>query len=110
MVKHMFLRNDDNAYGVCALVKRNGTIRFLDHKNTDLDTKIIILSALVQKLWSKMYFCKMMVNVIGLRVSRITSTWGIFFYKDLHFDYHPHWHSGSNQSVGSSVPVVSRWL
>ena len=28
----------------------------------------------------------------------------------LHFDYHPYWCSGNNQSVGSSVPVVSRWL
>ena len=27
-----------------------------------------------------------------------------------HFNYHPCWHSGNNQSVGSSVPVVSRWL
>ena len=37
-------------------VKTNGTIRFLDLKNIDLDTKIIILSALVQKLWSKTSF------------------------------------------------------
>ena len=27
-----------------------------------------------------------------------------------HFNYHPHWHSGDNQSVGSPVPVVRRWL
>ena len=37
-------------------VKTNGTIGFLDLKNIDLDTKIIILSALVQKLWSKKSF------------------------------------------------------
>ena len=28
----------------------------------------------------------------------------------LHFDYHPCWCSGENQSVESSLPVVSRWL
>ena len=27
-----------------------------------------------------------------------------------HFNYHPHWHLGNNQSAGSSAPVVSRWL
>ena len=27
-----------------------------------------------------------------------------------HFDYNPRWCSGNNQSVGLSVPVVSRWL
>ena len=31
----------------------NGTIRSLDLKNIDLDAKIVILSALVQKFWSK---------------------------------------------------------
>ena len=31
-------------------IKKNGTIGFLDLKNIDLDTKIVILSALVQKL------------------------------------------------------------
>ena len=28
----------------------------------------------------------------------------------LHFNYHPRWCSGDNQSVGSSVPVVSWWI
>ena len=28
----------------------------------------------------------------------------------LHFNYHPCWHSGNNQSVGSSALVGSRWL
>ena len=28
----------------------------------------------------------------------------------LHFDYHSRWCLGNNQSVGSLVPVVSRWL
>ena len=27
-----------------------------------------------------------------------------------HFNYHPHWRTGDNQSVRSSAPVVSRWL
>ena len=26
-----------------------------------------------------------------------------------HFNYHPRWHSGNNQSVGSSAPTVSRY-
>ena len=34
----------------------NGTIWFLDPENMVLDTKIIILSALVQKLWPKTCF------------------------------------------------------
>ena len=38
----MFLRNDDMAYYVRALVKLNGTIKFLDHKTVDLDTKVSI--------------------------------------------------------------------
>ena len=29
---------------------------------------------------------------------------------DLHFNYRTRWHLGDNQSVGSSAPVVSRWL
>ena len=28
----------------------------------------------------------------------------------VHFNYHHHWCSGDNQSIRSSVPVVSRWL
>ena len=28
----------------------------------------------------------------------------------LHFNHHPCWHSGDNQSAGSSLPGVSRWL
>ena len=36
--------------------KINGTIRFSDLKNIDLDTKIVILSALVQMLWLKVVF------------------------------------------------------
>ena len=44
-------------------VKINGTIRFLDLKNIDLDTKITTLSNLVQKLLVKPDFCKMMANI-----------------------------------------------
>ena len=39
-------------------IKINGTIGFLDLKIIDLDTKNVILSALVKKLWSKTYFAK----------------------------------------------------
>ena len=34
------------------MVKMNCTTGFLDHKNISLDSKIIILNGLVQKLWS----------------------------------------------------------
>ena len=43
--------------------KTNSTIRFLDLKNIDLDTKIVMLHALVPKLWSKTSFCIMVANV-----------------------------------------------
>ena len=36
--------------------EKNGTIWFLDPENIVLDTKIIILSTLVQKLWPKTRF------------------------------------------------------
>ena len=39
-------------------VKMNGTIRFPDLKKIDLATIIVILSALVQMLWSKTDFAK----------------------------------------------------
>ena len=41
------------------VVKISGTIRFLDLKNI----KIVILSAVVQKLWSNTSFCIMMDNI-----------------------------------------------
>ena len=43
-------------------VKTNGTIGDFDFKNIDRDNKIVILSALVQKLWSKTSFCIMLAN------------------------------------------------
>ena len=42
-----------------------------DLKNIDLDTKIVILSALVPKLWSKTSFCIMVVNVTRLCTSHV---------------------------------------
>ena len=39
------------------------TFRFFDNDNMDLDTKTVILTALVKKLWSDKYFCKMVANV-----------------------------------------------
>ena len=52
-------------------IKINSNIGFLYLKIVDLDTKIVILSALVQKLWSKTDFCKMVINVMLSRTSRI---------------------------------------
>ena len=59
-------------------VKTNGTIGFLNLKNIDLDTKIIILSALVQKLWSKTSFCIMVDNKTRSRTSHIQTAQNIF--------------------------------
>ena len=50
---------------------KKGTIGFLELKNTDLDTKIAILSDLVQKLWSETYFYKMVDNVMCSHMSHI---------------------------------------
>ena len=38
---------------------------------TYLDTKIVILNALVRKLWSKMSFCIMVANVTHSRTSHV---------------------------------------
>ena len=50
---------------------KNGGIGFLDLKNIDLDNKIVILSALVQKLWSKTSVCIMVAKVTHLRASHV---------------------------------------
>ena len=42
----------------------NGAIWFYDPQNIVLETKIIILCALDQKLCPKTYFCKMAVNIM----------------------------------------------
>ena len=52
-------------------VKTNGTIRFLDLENIYLGAKIVILSALAGKLWSKMSFCLMVANVTHSRTSHV---------------------------------------
>ena len=54
--------------------KQNGTIGFLYLKNIDLDAKIIVISALVQKLWSKTSFCIMVANVTHSCMSHIQTT------------------------------------
>ena len=41
----------------------NSAIWFLDAKNIVLDTLIVILCALVQKLWPKTHFCEMVENI-----------------------------------------------
>ena len=55
------------------------TIRFPDLKKIDLDTKIVILSALVQNLWSKASFCIMVANVTCSRMLHVQTAqifWG----------------------------------
>ena len=49
----------------------NGTIRFLDLKSIYVDAKIVILSALVRKLWSKTSFYTMVANVTRLSTSHL---------------------------------------
>ena len=58
--------------------KSSETIRFLYLKNIDLDTKMIILSALVQKLWSKTSFCIMLANVTRSGMSHIQTAQNVF--------------------------------
>ena len=60
------------------MVKTHATIRFLAHINIDLDTKMVILSALVQKLWSKRSFCKMVANVMLSCTSNFQTAQDIF--------------------------------
>ena len=52
----------------------NGTIEFLDYKNIDLDTKIIIRNGLVKKLLLKTYFCKVVANVTHWHMSNVQIT------------------------------------
>ena len=48
-------------------------------QNIDLDTKIVILSALVQKLWSKTSFGIKVANVTRLSASHVQISQDIFF-------------------------------
>ena len=46
------------------MIKMNSANWFLDPENIVQDTKIIILCASIQKLWCKMYFCKMAESIM----------------------------------------------
>ena len=59
-------------------LKQNDTIGFLELRNIDLDTKIIILSVLVQKLRSKAYFCIVVANVTHSRTSHVQTAQDFF--------------------------------
>ena len=63
-----------------SLVKTNGTIRFLDHKNIDLDAKNRHPKTLVQKLWSNTSLCIIIANVTCPCTSHIQSNQDIFQY------------------------------
>ena len=52
--------------------------KVFDLKNIDLDTKIVILSVLVQKLWSRTPFCTMVAIVMRLGTSHIQTTQNVF--------------------------------
>ena len=43
-----------------------------------------------------------------LHCNHLGNTWKPLVLMTRHFDYHPRQHSGNNQSVRSSAPVVSR--
>ena len=65
--------------------KTNGTIRFLDLENMlmhidakKIEAKIIILSALLRKLWPKTSFCIMVANVKRLRMSHVQTAYDVF--------------------------------
>ena len=47
-------------------------------KNMDLDAKVMVISALVQQLWSKASFCIMVANVMHLCMSHIQTAQDIF--------------------------------
>ena len=69
-------------------VKINDTIWFLDLKTMDLVAKIVILSVLVQKLWSKMSLCIMVANKMRSRTSHIQTAQNIFiFFKGPNANY-----------------------
>ena len=60
--------------------KTNGTMRFIDLENIYLDVKIIILCALLSKLWSKTSFCIMAANVTRSRTSHVQTAQDIFWF------------------------------
>ena len=48
---------------VIQALKLNCIIGFLNQENMDLDTKIIFLNALFQRLWSKTYLCNVFMCI-----------------------------------------------
>ena len=78
MAQNVILRKGRDLERSRSQVKINGIITILDLKNIDLDTKIIILRALVQKLWSKTSFCIMVPNVTRLRTYQAQTTQDVF--------------------------------
>ena len=65
--------------------------------------------------------CGSHCTTLESRISQILARWKIVYNEFNHFDWYLwmktecnmsqcRWQSGDNQSVGSSVPVVSRWL
>ena len=83
-------------------------------KNIDLDAKIIVISALVQKLWSKTSFCIMVANVTRSCMSHIQTVQDIFIllkgpapsYLVLKFD---HILPFNNWVVAQSVILQRSW-
>ena len=55
-------------------------MRFIDLENIYLDVKIIILCALLSKLWSKTSFCIMAANVTHSRTSHVQTAQDIFWF------------------------------
>ena len=55
-------------------------MRFIDLENIYLDVKIIILCALLSKLWSKTSFCIMAANVTRSRTSHVQTAQDIFWF------------------------------
>ena len=65
---------------VKVIEQNNGTIAFLDLKNIVLDTEIVTLSPLVQKLWSKTSFCIMVANIMRLCTLQVQITQDIISF------------------------------
>ena len=63
MTQNVISQGDHDVGRSRSQFKTNGTTGFLDFKNIQVDTEIVILSALVQKLRSKMSICIMVANI-----------------------------------------------
>ena len=73
-------------------------------KNIYLDAKIVILSPLVQKLWSKRSFCIIMANVTCSRTSHVQTAQDVF-----PFDESPH-SSYSVLKFGNNLPSRKQYM